>query len=99
MEWVISKASAANQGAILAILRDVPDFDLKESLSAVNVPVRCVNAAPRTQGGFKTAVETNRAHADFDAVLMEGVGHFPMLERPGEFNARLREILAELTSR
>jgi pimeloyl-ACP methyl ester carboxylesterase len=99
VEWVISKASAVNQEAILAILRDAPNFDLKESLSAVNVPVRCVNATPRTQGGFKTAVETNRAYADFDAVVMEGVGHFLMLERPEEFNARLREILAELTSR
>jgi hypothetical protein len=27
---------------------------------------------------------------------MEGVGHYPMLEKPAEFDARLRDVLARL---
>jgi pimeloyl-ACP methyl ester carboxylesterase len=29
----------------------------------------------------------------FDAVLIEGVGHFPMVEKPSEFNAKLEDVL------
>jgi pimeloyl-ACP methyl ester carboxylesterase len=46
--------------------------------------------------GLETRVASNRQYGDFDAVLMDGVGHFLHLERPAEFNARLREILATL---
>jgi len=62
-----------------------------------SAPVRALNAAPRPDEGTATAVETNRKYADFDVVLMEGVGHFLMLERPGEFNARLSQLLVTLT--
>ena len=33
-------------------------------------------------------------NADFDAVVMEGCGHYPQLERPDEFNAVLSQSLA-----
>ena len=41
-------------------------------------------------------METQRKYADFDVVLLEGVGHYPMVERPVTFAARLREVLAGL---
>ena len=58
----------------------------KAALSAVKVPVRCINAKPYSPSSFDTAIEANRNYADFDAVLMEGVGHYLMLEKPEEFN-------------
>ena len=61
--------------------------------------VRCVNSA----GGYRlftpTAVETNKKYADFGAVTMDGVGHYPMLERPDEFNRKLRDVLAEFAAK
>jgi pimeloyl-ACP methyl ester carboxylesterase len=45
-----------------------------------------------------TAVETQQKYADYKAVLVDGVGHFPMLEKPDEFNAKLREVLKELAT-
>ncbi len=61
--------------------------------SRLLVPVRCINSA----GGYpffkKTDVATNKKYADYDAVLIEAVGHYPMLEKPAEFNAKLREVL------
>jgi multidrug efflux system membrane fusion protein len=61
--------------------------------------VRCINSA----GGYKfftpTAVETNKKYADFGAVTIDGIGHHPMLEKPDEFNRKLREVLKELRPR
>jgi pimeloyl-ACP methyl ester carboxylesterase len=44
-----------------------------------------------------TAVEVNRRYANFGAVMLESDSHFPMLEHPEEFNAKLRRLLERLT--
>jgi pimeloyl-ACP methyl ester carboxylesterase len=46
--------------------------------------------------GPATAVEANRTYGDFDAVLIDSVGHYLMLERPAAFNAALLDVLAAL---
>jgi pimeloyl-ACP methyl ester carboxylesterase len=97
VEWVLAKSTAANPEATIALLKDFEKLDLKAALSAVKVPIRCINAAPRGPGGAVTAIEINRKYADFDAVLMEDVGHFPQLERPDELNDHLARLLTELT--
>jgi pimeloyl-ACP methyl ester carboxylesterase len=33
---------------------------------------------------------------DFDATIMKGCGHYPMLERPAEFNRLLEETVRAL---
>jgi sigma-B regulation protein RsbQ len=99
VKWVTSRALAADPRVALALLRDFHNLDLKRSLSAAKVPVRCLNAAARGSEGVETAVEANQRYADFDVVLLERVGHFPMLERPDELNARLRALLAQLEAR
>jgi pimeloyl-ACP methyl ester carboxylesterase len=54
-------------------------------------------------GGYKsftpTVVETNKKYADFGAVAIDGVGHYPMLEKPDEFNRKLRDVLKEFATR
>ncbi|NOT30553.1 MAG: hypothetical protein HOP15_08920, partial [Planctomycetes bacterium] len=42
-------------------------------------------------------VEQNRRLSDFDALPMEGVGHFPMLEQPAVFLALLEHWIEELS--
>jgi pimeloyl-ACP methyl ester carboxylesterase len=67
---------------------------MRRALAAVRVPIRCINAA-----SMPTRVETNRRYApDFDAVIMQQVGHFPMLERPEEFNRLLAQAVAEIAA-
>lgn len=63
------------------------------------MPVRSINSAGGYQFFTPTAVEINRKYADFDAVTIEGVGHYPMLEKPDEFNGRLRDVLKEFTTK
>jgi pimeloyl-ACP methyl ester carboxylesterase len=76
-------------------LRDLWSLDTKTLLKEAKVPVRCINSA----GGFAfhnpTAIAVNKKYADFDAVLISDVGHFPMLEKPEEFNQKLRDVLKE----
>jgi pimeloyl-ACP methyl ester carboxylesterase len=44
--------------------------------------------------------QANRRHMkSFDVKIIKGVGHFPMLERPEEFNRLLAEAVKEITGR
>jgi len=46
---------------------------------------------------FPTRTEANRRIVpDFKAVIMHHAGHFPMLERPKEFNEKLEAIVSEM---
>lgn len=76
-----------------ALIREFGEYDLAAVMSAVDAPVRAINGTL-----FPTAVEANREHAPgFEADLMEGTGHFPMLERPAEFNELLAAAVAALS--
>ncbi len=99
VEWTVSASLGTDRAAALAIMRDYPNFRPKDALAAAGVPVRCLNSVPRAGEGLPTRIETNRRYADYDAVLLEDVGHFPMLEKPDEFNAKLLEVLAAVESR
>jgi pimeloyl-ACP methyl ester carboxylesterase len=99
VDWVSSRAVVVDPKATLAILRDFSNLDLKAMFRAVKVPIRCINSAPHPPSGSRTAVEKNRKYADFDAVILDGVGHFPMLERPQEFNSLLREQIQAVDHR
>lgn len=44
----------------------------------------------------ETAIEVNRKYADYDAVVLDGVGHYLMLERPQAFNELLATVLVEI---
>jgi pimeloyl-ACP methyl ester carboxylesterase len=95
VEWLAAKCDLADQKMAIAVMRDIGQLDEKLLLQEAKVPVRCVNSA----GGFMfhtpTAIETNKKYADYKAVLIDDVGHYPMLEKPDEFNAKLREVLKE----
>ncbi len=87
---VASDMSQAPAEIAIPLLRSLATFDLRRALARVEVPIRCINSTA-------TNIEGNRKYArDFDAVLMEGVGHFPMLEQPQAFNSLLERVLSEL---
>ncbi|MBT8041153.1 MAG: alpha/beta hydrolase [Gammaproteobacteria bacterium] len=81
-------------GAIgTALIRDYVAYDLAAALQAADVPVRSINADK-----WPTNVPANRKYADFDAVILEGYGHFLMQEAPGELNAELIKTVTGLTA-
>lgn len=76
------------------LIRLLPIYDEAGALSRAGVPIRAINAP-----GYPTNVEANRKHAaDYEALIMQGVGHFPMFDRPAEFNRLLAGIVAELAA-
>jgi len=78
-------------GAMAGLLGpDQPDWDLKR----VTVPVLVINAhSPMWDAGYGNYVHSLSPQADYR--MMDGVGHWLMLEKPAEFNAILTELLAK----
>jgi pimeloyl-ACP methyl ester carboxylesterase len=94
VEFVASRAAASRPGPAIALLRDYPDLDLASWMEAAGVPVRAIQSGPPLSPVTKIGV--NRRHGNYDASFMDGVGHYPMLERPAEFNRRLEAAVAEV---
>jgi pimeloyl-ACP methyl ester carboxylesterase len=100
LAWITSRAEAQDPKMALGLMRDMSRVDTKSLLKDAKVPVRCINAGPAGfQFAMPTARDVNKKYADFDAVIMEGVGHYPMLERPDEFNQKLRDVLKEFAAK
>jgi len=95
LKWIQDKAEVQDPKMALGLMRNMARLDQKTLLQNAKVPVRCINSAGGFQLAIKTADDVNKKYADFKAVLMEGVGHYPMLEKPAEFNKKLREVLKE----
>jgi pimeloyl-ACP methyl ester carboxylesterase len=67
---------------------DQPDWGLK----AVNAPVLVINARkPMWNADYENYVRSLSPQTDYR--MMDGVGHWLMLEKPAEFNATLVELL------
>jgi sigma-B regulation protein RsbQ len=98
-EWILSRAEAQDQKMATGLMRDMFSLDTKKALKEAGVPVRCINSA----GGYTfftpTDVEINKKYADYGAVTIDAVGHYPMLEKPTEFNGKLRDVLKELAAK
>jgi pimeloyl-ACP methyl ester carboxylesterase len=66
-------------------------YDRTAAFRAVEVPIRSINGDLNP-----TNIRGNQELADYDAVIMPGVGHYPMLERPAELNRLLAATLEDL---
>jgi pimeloyl-ACP methyl ester carboxylesterase len=68
-------------------------YDLNASARRLTVPLRAINGDL-----FPTNVEAARkVKRDFDAIVMKHMGHYPMLERPQEFNRHVATVVEALT--
>lgn len=94
-KWLITRAEVQDPKMAVALIRNMTGLDHKVLLKEAKAPVRCINSG----GGYKfytpTDVKINKKYADYDAVTMSDIGHYPMLERPDEFNQKLRGVLKE----
>jgi pimeloyl-ACP methyl ester carboxylesterase len=69
-------------------------YDAGAAARQLTMPLRAINGDL-----YPTDVAGNRkVKADFDAVIMNHMGHYPMLERPKEFNDLVREVVTSLSS-
>src|SRR6266568_3073769 len=76
----------------LSALRNNWHYRAAPAFEAVKVPIVAVNG-----DRFPTNFEANRRHAPlFDALIMKGVGHYPMLEDPARFGDLLDQALRKV---
>jgi pimeloyl-ACP methyl ester carboxylesterase len=94
-KWLIERAEAQDQKMAVGLMREMTALDGKAALKEAKVPVRCINSAGGYQFFTATAVDINKKYGDFNAVTIDAVGHYPMLEKPAEFNEKLKQVLAE----
>jgi pimeloyl-ACP methyl ester carboxylesterase len=84
--------SAAPPQAAIASMRALNDWDGVAAMRAVTVPIVAINADLSP-----TPVEAIRAFApNYRAIVVEGTGHFLMMEDPGRFNPILDSEIAKL---
>jgi len=89
---VINEAISRQPETAVAILKGIFAYTPGPTLKEIKVPIKAINADLNP-----TSLEINRKYApQFDAVIIKGTGHYPMLEDPARFNQMLAEILKGL---
>lgn len=87
--WVVEDMSSATPEVGIEVLRANFAHDPAPALREISVPIYGINGSL-----FPVDVETGRQYAEtFEVRIMDGLGHFPMLEDPEGFNEILGEIV------
>ena len=97
-KWIVDDICCQNpRVGISAVKEYVARYDnlgMANTYKQVKAPVRCINSDL-----YPTNPEVNRKYiTSFEVAIMPGCGHFPMLERPEEFNKHLHKYVKELVS-
>ncbi len=83
--WAEKRMCSAPPAVAVAMLEGFGGYDMAKAFRNAGVPIRAINGDL-----WPTRTDVNRTITpDFDAVIMKGAGHYPMLERPAEFNRLL----------
>lgn len=86
--WALTIMLGMDQEIVARIMEGLSGYDLGVAFKRAGVPIRAINGDL-----WPTSIDANRELApDFDAVTMKDAGHYPMLERPAEFNRILTEV-------
>lgn len=92
VDAIVREASAADPAVAIPALRSTWAYDAAPALESLKVPIVAVNADK-----WPTNLAAARRHApQFDVVLVKGVGHYLMREKPEGFNVALEEALVRL---
>ena len=92
--WALSIMLAMDQEVVARIMEGLSGYDLGAAVRAAGVPIRAINGDL-----WPTDIAGNRTLSPgFDVVILENTGHYPMLERPAEFNGILTDMVRELAA-
>lgn len=90
--WAEREMAATAPAVAAGMMDGFGGYDAATAFRAAGVPIRAINGDL-----FPTEIAINRTVVpDFDAVIMQSAGHYPMLERPAEFDRLLAGVVAEL---
>lgn len=90
--WAEGEMLRTPADVTVPMLASFAGYSLPDAARRAGVPIRAINGDL-----YPTDIAGNRTVApDFDAVIMTRAGHYPMLERPEEFNRLLERVVAAL---
>jgi pimeloyl-ACP methyl ester carboxylesterase len=94
VERVVRGATSTPERIAISALRNAWAYDARQAAGELRAPIRAINTDL-----FPTNREANQdlCH-DYRVVIMESLGHYPMLEDPEGFNQALEGVLKELGS-
>jgi pimeloyl-ACP methyl ester carboxylesterase len=93
--WIEDKMCSFDPEIAPLVVEGSFEYELAAEFADAEVPIRAILGQT-----IPLNLEGNRElRPDFDAVVMEGCGHYPMLERPEEFNQHLLDFVEELGPR
>ena len=91
-ERVLKDSTARPPEVAIPILKGILSYDAVRVFRETKVPIYAING-----DRVPTAFDVNRKYApQFDATIIKGSGHYPMLENPAAFNQALDEILKRM---
>lgn len=91
-ERVLRQVTAMPPDVSVALLREAWAYNPLPALREIKAPIRAVNADK-----FPTNTEANRRHMPgYEAQIVRGTGHYPMLEAPEPFAAALDRALEQV---
>jgi pimeloyl-ACP methyl ester carboxylesterase len=89
---VLGHATVMRPELSIAILRQSWGYDPLPALREIKAKVRAVNADK-----YPTKLEANRRHMPgYEAIIVAGTGHYPMLEDPERFDPALDRALVQV---
>ena len=92
---IISEVTARPPELAVTILEAIFAYRAAPALGEVKLPIHAINADMTP-----TNLEVNHKYApQFEAVIMKGSGHYPMLEDPARFNELLANIIRNVQAR
>ncbi len=95
-EWLMAEVERRMRGTppdvAYGVLASLAGYDYTAAARQLTVPLRSINGDL-----YPTNLQAARTvKADFDVVVMPHIGHYPMLERPGEFNRLVEKTVTDL---
>ena len=91
-ERIVAQTTRFPAEIAISALRNNWNYKAAPAFDVIKVPIVAVNG-----DRFPTNFDANRRHApQFDALIMKGVGHYPMLEDPARFGTLLDEALRKM---
>jgi pimeloyl-ACP methyl ester carboxylesterase len=91
-ERVLDHATAMPPEISIALIRQNATYDARPALREIEAPIRAVSADK-----FPTNLEANRrSMPGYEAIIVTGTGHYPMLEDPARFDPALDQAIAQV---
>lgn len=89
---VLGTATSTPPEVAIPVLRAAMTYDPIPALRGIKAPIRAINSDL-----YPTNLAANRKYApQFDAVIIPGVGHYPMLETSERFNELLAQAVRDM---